>query len=58
MVTADGEETSTIGEGYLINTSGKIQKNKKNVKDKDDMYYCTDSDGIVTYIGSEKYVAE
>lgn len=49
----DGTEMTSEG-GYLVNTSGKIQKNKKNVKDKDDMYYCTDKDGIVTYIGSEK----
>lgn len=40
---------------YLINTSGKIQKNKTNIKDADDTYYCTDSKGIVTYIGAEKY---
>ena len=42
------------GETYLINTSGKIQKNKKNAKDADDRYYCTDSKGIVTYEGMEK----
>lgn len=58
MVEADGTETDEVGTAYLINTSGKIQKNKKNAKDKDDMYYCTNSDGVVTYMGSEKYVAE
>lgn len=42
------------GETYLINSSGTIQKNKTNVKDADDYYYCTDSKGIVTYSGSEK----
>ena len=42
------------GETYLVNTSGKIQKNKKNAKDADDRYYCTDSKGIVTYEGMEK----
>ncbi|MCD8123399.1 MAG: cell wall-binding protein [Clostridiales bacterium] len=40
---------------YLVNTSGKVQKNKKNTKDGDDRYYCTDSDGIVTYYGNTKY---
>ena len=29
-------------------------KNKKNVKDGNDMYYCTDGAGRVTYYGSEK----
>lgn len=32
----------------------RIQKNKKNAKDADDRYYCTDSKGIVTYEGMEK----
>ncbi len=43
---------------YLVNTAGKIQKNKKNVKDADDFYYCTDGDGVITYKGAEKYEAE
>ena len=42
------------GDTYLVNTSGKIQKNKKNAKDGDDKYYCTDSKGVVTYEGMEK----
>lgn len=42
------------GEEYLINTSGKIQKKKNNVKDADDRYYCTDERGVVTYEGTEK----
>ena len=46
-VTYDGAE-------YLVNTSGKIQKKKNNVKDADDKYYCTDNNGIVTYEGTEK----
>lgn len=49
------EEVSFEGNRYLVNTSGKIQKNKKNVRDADDMYYCTDAEGIVTYKGSEKW---
>lgn len=55
MVEEDGTKTTSIGTAYLVNTSGKIQKNKTNVKDKDDMYYCTDSDGVVIYRDSEKY---
>ena len=38
----------------LINTSGKIQKKKTNVKDADDKYYCTDNNGVITYEGNEK----
>lgn len=40
---------------YLVNTSGKVQKKKTNVKDGDDYYYCTDSDGVIIYKGTEKY---
>lgn len=39
---------------YLISTSGKLVKNKKNVKDADDVYYKTDSKGIIVESGSEK----
>lgn len=46
------------GNEYLVNTSGKIQKSKKNVKDADDFYYCTDNNGIVTYRSTEKWEAE
>lgn len=48
------EKITYDGEDYLVNTSGKIQKKKTNIKDADDKYYCTDSNGIVTYEGSEK----
>ena len=40
---------------YLVNTSGKIMKNKKNIKDSDDTYYCTDKNGIIYYQDGEKY---
>lgn len=46
------------GEEYLINTSGKIQKKKTNVKDADGVYYSTDASGIVTYRGNEKQPKE
>ena len=46
------------GKEYLVNTSGKIQKKKTNSKDADDMYYCTDSQGVITYKGSEKWEKE
>lgn len=42
-------------EQYLINTSGKLMKNAKNQKDADDVYYCTDKKGVITYKGTEKY---
>ena len=32
---------------YVVNTSGSIMKNKKNLKDTDDMYICTDKDGHI-----------
>lgn len=52
------EIVSFEDEEYLVNTSGKIQKKKTNVKDADDRYYCTDSAGIVTYVGTEKWEKE
>lgn len=42
------------GKEYLVSTSGKIMKSKKNIKDADDNYYCTDSKGVITYKGNEK----
>ena len=42
------------GKDYLVNQSGKIQKNKKNVKDADGVYYSTDKDGVVTSVGDKK----
>lgn len=41
-------------ETYLISTSGKLVKNKKNVKDPDDVYYKTDSKGRIVDSGTEK----
>lgn len=41
-------------ETYLISTSGKLVKNKKNVKDSDDVYYKTDSKGRIVDSGTEK----
>ena len=43
------------GKEYLVNTSGRIMKNKKNLKDGNDTYYCTDKSGVVTYHGEDKY---
>ncbi|MCC8059595.1 MAG: cell wall-binding protein [Clostridiales bacterium] len=59
---ADSDEKYTVvtfeDEDYLVNTSGKIQKKKTNLKDGDDYYYCTDAKGVVTYYGSSKYSEE
>lgn len=52
------EKVSYGGDEYLINYTGKIQKNKKNVRNADGRYYCTNSEGVVTYEGSEKWVKE
>ena len=41
-------------EEYLVNESGTIQKNKKNIKDADDTYYCTSPKGVVLHSGTEK----
>ena len=62
MQKADRDDKLTVVEwagddesgDYLVNTSGKIQKKKKNLKDADDRYYCTDNDGHVTRISNEK----
>ena len=32
---------------YLVNAAGTIMKNKKNLRDAEDMYWCTDAKGIV-----------
>lgn len=42
------------GKDYLVNQTGKIQKNRKNVKDTDGVYYSTDKDGIVTHVGNKE----
>lgn len=59
---ADSDEKLKVitweDEDYLVNTSGKIQKKKTNAKDGDDNYYCTDSKGVVTYKGSEKWTKD
>jgi glucan-binding YG repeat protein len=48
------EVVSYDGNDYLINTSGKLAKNKKNIKDSDGMYYVTDKSGIVIDSGYDK----
>lgn len=42
------------GREYLIGTSGKLVKKKKNVKDGDGKYYTTNSDGTVKESGYDK----
>lgn len=42
------------GKSYLINTSGKLQKGKKNVQDADDTYFTTDKSGVIISSGTEK----
>lgn len=43
----DTSEGSSNKSGtYIVNESGAIQKNKKNLKDADGFYFCTDKNGI------------
>ena len=37
------------GNQYLVNESGAIQKNRKNLKDADGYYYCTNKDGTLLH---------
>ncbi len=37
------------GSNYLVNESGAIQKNRKNLKDADGYYYCTNKDGTLLH---------
>ncbi len=48
-----GSAIRTDGSCILVSKTGSIQKNKKNMK-SDDLYFCTDKDGRVTYVGYEK----
>lgn len=41
-----------------MNTSGLLAKKKKNVTDSDGVYYCTDSEGRVTYTGYDRYTED
>lgn len=49
-----GTDISTDGSYVLINTSGAVQTNRKNIKTDNDLYISTDADGYVTYVGTEK----
>ncbi|WP_124066837.1 cell wall-binding protein [Clostridium sp. E02] len=59
MLEADRYERYRVvnynGNDYLIKTSGKIVKNRKNVKDGDDKYYITDKNGIIIDSSYEKF---
>lgn len=39
---------------YVVNESGTIQKKKKNIKDTDGYYYCTNSDGTLIHQLNDK----
>ena len=41
-------------ESYVVNEKGSIQKNKKNLKDADETYYCTNAKGILLHSSTEK----
>ena len=40
---------------YLVNTSGKVEKKKSSVKDKDGTKWTTNSSGIVTHKDGAQY---
>lgn len=42
------------GAHVLVNASGTVQKGVKNLKDNNDVYYFTSSDGTVLYAGTRK----
>lgn len=50
-----GTDIPADGNYVLVNTAGTVQTSKKNVKSKDDVYFSTDANGYVTYVGTEKH---
>ncbi|MEY8355357.1 cell wall-binding protein [Lachnospiraceae bacterium 54-53] len=58
MLKADKDEKYKVveydGKEYLVGTSGKLAKSKTNIKDGDDKYYKTNSDGTIKESGYEK----
>lgn len=54
MYEKDGDKTTVVGTAMLVDESGRIQKSKTNLKDSDEIYYCTDSNGVVTYRSTSK----
>ena len=42
------------GSYVLINTNGTVQKRKVNIKDSNEIYYATDSDGVIKYAGDKR----
>ena len=59
LLKADRDEKYKVveydGKEYLVGTSGKLAKNKKNIKDGDEKYYVTNSDGSIKESGYEKF---
>ncbi len=59
LIKADKDEKYKVveydGKEYLVGTSGKLAKNKKNIKDGDEKYYVTNSDGSISESGYEKF---
>ena len=50
----DPEFDITAHHLVLINTAGTVQKKKFNLKDSNDVYYVTDSNGVVIYASLKK----
>ena len=50
------DSNSTSLDYVLVNASGAVQKQKKNIKDSNDNYYWTDKYGKIIYAGQNKLV--
>ena len=50
---ADGNVVYDV-QKFVVNTAGTIMKNKKNLKDADEYYYCTDKQGHFVAYEAEK----
>lgn len=42
----------------LVNTTGTVMTNKKNLKDSNDVYYFTDKNGVILYAGDKTYTSK
>ena len=50
----DGNYSDAYKDYVLVNASGTVQKKVSNLKDNNDLYYFTDSNGRVQYVGTYK----
>lgn len=53
LVSGDYSIDDSLHDYVLVNASGTVQKNVNNLKDNNDMYYFTNSEGRVQYVGGK-----